>query len=96
MGQAGRVGCFQQVRGIWLAIFRLVRDIEDAVPYRQPKKLGSNSYLLIANLALLFCGTQKSARLLGSRALRLLQGVNVLVQGLFPGAGLGQVVQAEH
>ena len=32
----------------------------------------------------------------GSRALRLLQGVNVLVQGLFPGAGLGQVVQAEH
>ena len=30
-------------RGIWLAIFRLVRDIEDAVPYRQPKKLGSNS-----------------------------------------------------
>lgn len=43
MGQTGKVGCFQQVQGIWLAIFRLVRDIEDAVPYRQPKKLGSNS-----------------------------------------------------
>ena len=55
-----------------------------------------NCSLLIANLVLLFCGTQKNARLLGSRALRLLQGVNVLVQGLFPGAGLGQVVQAEH
>lgn len=43
MEQTGRVGCFQQVQGIWLAIFRLVRDIEDAVPYRQPKKFGSNS-----------------------------------------------------